>query len=358
MQRKVALLFGGESPEHEISILSASKVGAALDQLIGTQTIPIYVTKTGMWHWSRPSGDIPSEELIQAVTNDEAFARNYSPSGISFAQALLHLSVDEFATVLIIMHGANGEDGRLQGAFELAGICYTGSGSAASALAMDKSRCQAYLEARGLPIPKFMPLPRGAYSDADAVGIVANEIGLPCVVKPSGCGSSVGVTIVRDREQLDAALKMAFEYGELVQVEEFIQGREFTCGVLDSGKTTALPVTEIIVPKATFFDYKAKYTPGVTREVTPAEIDAALARRIQELAVEAHRAVGCEGFSRVDFMADADGPKILEINTIPGMTQTSLLPQAAVVAGIQMPELMNIIIEHSIRRAGGVEVSA
>ncbi len=349
-ERNVALLFGGQSPEHEISIKSASKVGAAMDQLRGTRARPIYISKSGKWHWSHAVAGIPTEELVLSVSDGESCVRRYHPGGLEFGQALLHLTIDEFATVMIILHGANGEDGRLQGALELAGIRYTGSGSAASALAMDKTRCQSYLAARGLPVPKFIPLDRAASGELGAARRVLEELGLPCVIKPSLGGSSVGVGMARTAEELNRALSLAFEFGPTVQAEQFIAGREFTCGVLDVGQATALPVTEIIVSRGGFFDYEAKYTPGMTREVTPAEISSELTARIQSLAVEAHRAVGCEGFSRVDFLCDEQGPKILEINTIPGMTETSLLPQAAAVAGISMPELVNLIIEHSIRR--------
>ncbi|MBI1784385.1 D-alanine--D-alanine ligase, partial [Candidatus Sumerlaeota bacterium] len=307
--------------------------------------------QSGKWHWARTAEKMPTEKLVLAVNDAAEFQKHYQPGGLDFAQALLHLIVDEFSTVMIIIHGANGEDGRLQGAFELAGIRYTGSGSAASALAMDKTRCQAFLAARGLPVPPFMPILREAQCEGKAAGRILEEIGIPCVIKPSLCGSSVGVTIVREEAQLVPALRSAFEYGPNVQVEKFIAGREFTCGVLDMEKTTALPVTEIIISKTAFFDYEAKYTPGMTREVTPAEIAPALASQIQALAVEAHRSVGCEGFSRVDFMCDETGPKILEINTIPGMTETSLLPQAAAAIGIGMPQLINLIVEHSIGRS-------
>ncbi len=348
--RSIALLFGGESPEHEISIKSASKVGAALDALPDISVMPIYVTKTGKWHWARENAESPTEATVLAVNDPAEFARRYQPGGLDFAQALLHLVVDEYTTVFIIMHGANGEDGRLQGALELAGVPFTGSGSAASALAMDKTRCQAFLAARGLPVPTFIPILQGAQPIAEAVARIEREIGIPCVVKPALCGSSVGVTMIREASQLPGALAAAFEFGPSVQVERFIAGREFTCGVLDMNPATALPVTEIIVSKTQFFDYAAKYTPGMTREVTPAQIEDSLARRIQSLAVEAHRSVGCEGFSRVDFMCDGNDPKILEINTIPGMTETSLLPQAAAALGIAMPQLIQLIAEHSIRR--------
>lgn len=352
---KAALLFGGQSPEHEISVQSASEVAEAMDQLEEVRPVPIYVTRAGKWHWGRPAKGLATRALVEAVEREGGLERHYEPAGLDFAQALLHLAVDEFATILIMIHGAGGEDGRLQGAFELAGLRHAGSGSAASALAMDKARCQAFLAARGLPVPRFLPLEAARQPEETLARQILEKIGLPCVVKPALCGSSVGLTIVRESAQLPAAFALAFKFSASALAESYIQGPEFTCGVLDmAGHPAALPITQIIPPEGRFFDYEAKYTPGLTRELTPAPIDPKLAGRIQELAVEAHRSVGCEGFSRVDFLADAEGPKIIEINTIPGMTRTSLLPQAAAAAGIPFPELVRKMIEGSLARRGSL----
>lgn len=347
--RRIALLFGGASPEHEISIKSAAEVAAALDGLGTWLTTPIYISREGRWRWSRPAAGTTAAELARAAADPAETARRYEPAELDFAQALLHLVVNDYAAVVIIMHGANGEDGRLQGAFELAGIRFTGSGSAASALAMDKTRCQAFLTSRGLPTPAFLPLQRGWICNAEAAKMIRERLGLPCVIKPALCGSSVGLTIVEREADLEAALERAYGFCPTLQAERFIRGDEFTCGVLDfDGGPRALPVTQIIPPEGRFFDYDAKYTPGVSRELTPAPIAPELAERIQSLAVEAHRSVGCEGFSRVDFMVGAEGPVILEINTIPGMTRTSLLPQAAAAAGINMGALVEMFIHHAL----------
>jgi D-alanine-D-alanine ligase len=168
------------------------------------------------------------------------------------------------------------------------------------------------------------------------------------VIKPSRGGSSVGISIVSKEEELLPALERALEIDDELMAERFIKGREFTCGLLErEGELIALPVTEIIPPEGRFFDYEAKYAAGVSREVTPAQIPPALAVKIQTLARAAHRALGCRGFSRVDLMADVEagtGPFILEVNTIPGMTATSLLPQAAAAQGIAFPELLSLML--------------
>ncbi len=384
--RRIAVLFGGESPEHEVSIASASMVADALARLAGVTPVPVYITREGKWHWSRPArpqrptspmsltseparpshpaGAISPRDVVLAAREPESLARLYEPGGLHFAQALIHLTVDEFDTIAIVLHGANGEDGRLQGALELAGLPFTGSGSAASALAMDKPRCQAYLKARGLAVPEFLAVDRASLIDPATTIQILDTIGIPCVVKPAGAGSSVGVTIVTSEDALGGALRAAFEFGETVMIERYIRGREFTCAVLEASDLgagepaawvpQALPIIEIFPPEGRFFDYDAKYTPGESREVCPAQIDDALAETIGRLAIATHRAVGCRGFSRVDFIypeADDENrdPLILEINTIPGMTETSLVPQSAAAAGIGFPELMDIIIRQGKR---------
>lgn len=420
-RRRIAVLFGGESPEHEVSIASASMVADALARLAGVVPVPVYITREGVWHWPRPTGPkkqmspatrsgdpadaVSARDVVLAALEPESRARHYEPGGLHFAQALIHLTVDEFDTIAIVLHGANGEDGRLQGALELAGLPFTGSGSAASALAMDKPRCQAYLKARGLPVPEFVAVDRASLIDPATTIEILDTIGVPCVVKPANGGSSVGVTIVTSEDALGPALRAAFEFDETVMIEKFISGREFTCTVLEAGEPAgpsrwdapgtgdsgagqpageaaarvpqarvpaawvpqawmpkALPIIEIFPPEGRFFDYDAKYTPGESREVCPAQIDDALAETISRLAIATHMAVGCRGFSRVDFIwpdASADAgaekvdenrdPLILEINTIPGMTETSLVPQSAAAAGIDFPELMDIIIRQGMR---------
>lgn len=349
MQRKIAVLFGGESPEHEVSISSGINVAAGLERTADYRVIPIYISRKGEWHWPHELGEFSAEKRARGVQGGGDLLPYFDPKGLGFARALARIESEAFDTCFIALHGVNGEDGRLQGALELAEIRYTGSGGAASALAMDKPRCQAYLGSLSIPIPKFITLLRDQFTDAEVNQLIMQKFGLPCVVKPALGGSSVGVTIVHDALGLRDALRTAFEFGSAVHVEQFIHGREFTCGVIDQDVPLPLPITEIIPPEGRFFDYEAKYTAGVTQEVTPARISDSFTRRLQRLAVEVHRAVGCEGYSRVDFRADKEGPKVLEINTLPGLTDTSLMPQGARAAGLLFPKLVHLIVERSIQ---------
>ncbi|MCL5270097.1 MAG: D-alanine--D-alanine ligase [bacterium] len=357
--RKIVLVFGGASPEHEISILSASKVAEGLRLLAQTVPLtvrPLYISREGRWIWTRPAdGALPREAEILAAEQWEAYPERHGAVVESFARGIGRLADESPDAALLILHGIGGEDGRLQGALDLAGIPYTGSGAAASALVLNKPRCQAVLNAAGLPIARSILVRAG--SEMGGAERILELVGLPCVVKPAEGGSSVGVTIVRAREQLRPALECAFAVDDEVMAEHFVAGRELTCGMLEcDGRLVALPVTEIIPPEGRFFDYEAKYQPGLSREVTPAQIDPALATRIQTLARAAHLACGCRGFSRVDFIADPDDPVILEINTIPGMTATSLLPQAAAAIGIGFPVLLGHMLAsaHCNGRHGGM----
>jgi D-alanine-D-alanine ligase len=240
-----------------------------------------------------------------------------------------------------------GEDGRLQGALDLAGIPYAGSGAHASSLALHKPHCQAVLRAAGLPIAKSLAIG----SEGAPVGDVIAAIGLPCVVKPARGGSSVGVTVVRDREALAGAIALAFSVDEGALVEAFVEGRELTGGVLEiNGRPVALPLTEIVPPEGRFFDYEAKYETGASRELTPAPLEDDLTRELRRLARHAHLALGCRGFSRVDFILGRDGRAVvLEVNTIPGMTATSLLPQAAAAHGIPFDRLIETMLDGARR---------
>jgi D-alanine-D-alanine ligase len=271
---------------------------------------------------------------------------------VSAAKALERLGADGIAVVFLALHGPFGEDGTVQGFLDVAGIPYTGSGVAASALAMDKANARHVLAASGVPVAKGIVLAREAGRAVDpaaAESRVLGEIGIPCVVKPNDMGSSVGVSVVKRREDLAEAIPRAFEGTSRVLVEEFVPGIELTCGVLGnarSGSLVALPPTEIRAPEGRFFDYDVKYRAGAAVELTPAPIDAALERRVRELALRAHESLSCRGLARTDFrVRDGREPVALEVNTLPGMTETSLFPQAAAAAGIPFPLLLTRLVE-------------
>ena len=256
--------------------------------------------------------------------------------------------------VVIAMHGPYGEDGTVQGLLELAGIPYTGSGVLASALAMDKLRSRQLFGFNDIPVPAYLAVSRERFSEAsDALRAeVAAVLGYPCVVKPNALGSSIGVTIARDPDALGHALDEAFRYGDLALVEEYIQGTEVTCAVLEdpqNGRAEALPLIEI-VPRREFFTYDAKYTPGASEEICPARMPGEVAARAQALAVRAHRVLGCRDMSRVDMFVRGEQVIVLELNTIPGMTEVSLLPRAARTSGIAFSALLDRVIASALRR--------
>ena len=236
----------------------------------------------------------------------------------------------------IALHGRYGEDGKVQGMLEMMNIPYTGSGVLASSMAMDKVVTKKLLIFHGLPTPAFTELRRADAEKPSFAGCPS----FPVVVKPAREGSTIGISRADNDDQLRQGLAAAFEYDDLVLVEEFIEGREVTVGVLDG---TALPIVEV-VPEAGFYDYAAKYTSGRTKYLLPAPLSESLTRRIQQTAVEVFRILDCSGAARVDFMVRGEEFFCLEVNTIPGMTETSLLPKAAGAAGLSFDDLVERIL--------------
>jgi len=315
---RVVVLCGGVSPEHEVSLATGRTVASALDRATyDVQTVTI----------ARDGHSMAWLESVRAAN-----------------------------IVFIALHGAGGEDGTIQGLLETMRIPYTGSGVLASALAMDKARSGQLLAANGLHVPRFSAIERSvpfSFSHENEKGFraAADAVGFPCVVKPSNCGSSVGVSIVRLVSELDAAGERAFAHSDIALVQEYIAGREVTCAVLDDGEPVALPPTEIVPKSATFFDYDAKYTPGASEEITPPRLPSEVIAEIQRTAVRAHGILDCSGVSRTDMIIADDGRLfVLETNTIPGMTETSLLPQAAAAAGIPFSALLDRIIHAALVR--------
>ncbi|HET8644920.1 MAG TPA: D-alanine--D-alanine ligase, partial [Vicinamibacteria bacterium] len=246
----------------------------------------------------------------------------------------------------LALHGPYGEDGTLQGMLDLIGIPYVGSGTLASALAMDKAMAKKVFQAEGIPVPAGLVVHRGEFHrDADTVAERAARAALPAVVKPARQGSSIGMSMVKEAAAMRGALEEAFEFDSVVLVEERLDGTELTVGVIGNRDLQALPVVEI-VSKREFFDYRAKYDPGLSEEIVPARISDEASRAAQELALRAHRALGCRNLSRVDMMqTKARGPVVLEVNTMPGMTMNSLLPKAAQAAGIPFGQLLDRLIQ-------------
>jgi D-alanine-D-alanine ligase len=328
-KKQVVVMRGGMSAEHDVSMMSGQMV---LDNLDADQyaVSSVEITQEGEWVFS----DAPDEFLDPG-------------------EALQQLRVMQPDCVFIALHGPFGEDGRMQGLLDFLGIPYTGSGCAASALSMDKIRSKVLMQHAGFSVPEEMLITYDAWM-ADRDGIshrVEESLGIPCVVKNPWQGSSLGMAIPQTAEAFQEAVKEVFRYGPTLMVERFIQGTEVTCGVLDftdDVRPVALPVTEIRPVKSAYFDYTAKYTPEATDEITPAEIDDAARDRVQEIAIRAHEIMGCRGFSRSDMILSGNDAVWLEINTIPGLTQTSLLPQAAHAAGISFSSLVSQMVEAAL----------
>ncbi|MCS0616356.1 D-alanine--D-alanine ligase [Massilia kyonggiensis] len=310
---KVGVLFGGRSAEREISLISGSGV-------------------------------------LQALQSKGIDAHPFDPAERSLAE----LAAEKFDRVFIALHGRYGEDGTLQGALELLGIPYTGSGVMASSVGMDKVTTKIVWLAAGVPTPRYVTIAAGANVDADA--IVA-ELGLPLIVKPPLEGSTIGITKVLDAAALQAAVDLARQYDKVVLVEQFIQGREFSVPVLGSGPTArALPIVEIVAPEGNY-DYQNKYFTDDTKYHCPAPLDAATTQAIQAHVVNAYRALGCEGWSRIDvLLRESDNePFLLEVNTSPGMTTHSLVPMAARAEGTSYEDLCVDILRSASLKAGQVK---
>ncbi|MDR2671802.1 MAG: D-alanine--D-alanine ligase [Coriobacteriales bacterium] len=311
----VALLCGGNSSEREVSLASAANVEQVLGRA-GYQVIKI---------------DTATPRLFKQISHAHA--------DVAF----------------IALHGEGGEDGCIQGALELMGLPYTGSGVLASALAMDKYRAKIIYTSAGLNTPQSVyisaagkDVPNRAGTDPEQI---ISKIGLPCVVKPTAAGSSVGITIVRDPERLPQALDDAFLQGSDVLIESYIAGTEITVPVLGGKNPKVLPTIEII-PKNEFYDYASKYDEGGSRHIVPARISRDAVAAASSAALLAHEALGCWGVSRTDMIVDADDCVwVIETNTIPGMTATSLLPDAAGFIGIDNQQLYELFIQWAFEAA-------
>jgi D-alanine-D-alanine ligase len=303
MKKTIALLFGGISSERPVSLKSGEQVYQSLDK--NKYEVRRYDTQS----------DIPK----------------------------LVAEADQIDAALIILHGPYGEDGTVQGLLELLDIPYQGAGVLGSALSMNKLAAKQLYAQRAIPSPAYVALERHERPDPAQL---AHRLGLPMVIKPATGGSSIGMTIVRTIEALPQALEKAFAQDGTILAETYIKGLEITASVLGNDELQALPLIEIVPDQHhEFFDYEAKYTAGVTQEICPARISAALTAKAQHYACQAHQALFCKGYSRSDMMVRGEEIFVLETNTIPGMTPTSLFPQAAQAAGISFSQLLDRLIE-------------
>ncbi len=356
---RVGVLMGGASSEREISLASGQMIAEHLPRdrydVVMLDTLALMAANPRLTEAQREqarallSGGARSEVMPE---RDRSLPAEFQ-SDIVKASAATRPATDALAprpdgptidVAFLALHGRYGEDGTLQGMLDLLGIPYVGSGTLASALAMDKVMAKTLLAANGIPVPRGCVVERRAFrDDPPGVAAVAARL-LPAVVKPVAQGSSIGMSLVDEPAGMLEALREALVYDTRALVEERLVGMELTVGVIGNRDLQALPVVEI-VPKREFFDYRAKYDPSLSDEICPARISADATLTAQNLGVAAHRALGCRGLSRSDMIDVAGrGPVVLEVNTMPGMTVNSLLPKAAKAAGIRFGDLLDRLV--------------
>jgi D-alanine-D-alanine ligase len=354
MDRKlrVALLFGGRSAEHDVSLMSAANVYRALDPA-RYEVVPIAVARSGAWMLcTLPDGQSPTQ-----VPDDGPLITLLPGGGGRLVVVSTDATVeppDPVDVIFPVLHGPFGEDGSVQGLAELAGVPFVGASVFASAAAMDKDAAKRLLRDAGLPIPRFRVV---TPDDAPSFAELAAELGRPLFVKPARLGSSVGVGKADTAEEFATALAEAFRHDRKVLIEEFMRGREVECGVLedaDGTLTTSLPGEIVPTNRYAFYTYEAKYLDehGAVLKV-PADLPKAVVKRVQELSVQAFRALGCEAMARVDFFLREDMSVVVnEVNTIPGFTNISMYPLAFKASGVSYSELVDRLIQHALARAG------
>ena len=336
-RRRVAVLMGGRSSEHPISLASARSVIDGLDPE-RYEVVTLEIDRDG--RWSLPSGQVP-KHLDQGTVPGTVPGTLPVPAASGEVAATLA----DVEVVLPILHGPFGEDGRLQGLLEMAGVPYVGADHAASAICMDKDLFKAVMRDQGIPVTRNVTLRAGNSAAPE------NPFGYPVFVKPARLGSSVGISKAHDDEELRAAVELAFRHDEKVLVEEFVSGIEVEVGVLGNREPLASLVGEILVTHNEWYDYEAKYDEGEMNLVVPARITPDQTARVQQLAVQAFVATECEGMARVDCFVTGDGEVLInELNTIPGFTSTSVYAELFEASGIPYPELLDRLVGLALER--------
>jgi len=325
MKKNIAVVYGGDSSEFVVSVKSSKNVFESINPSIYN----VWKVQMQGLNWDVLEGD----EVIASIDKgDFSFVRNGEKIQFDFAY--------------ITIHGTPGEDGKLQGYFDMVKIPYSTCGVYSSALTFNKYFCSNYLRNFGVPMAKSVRLFKGDAIDTDKL---VEELGLPVFVKPNAGGSSFGVTKVKEKSQLLAALEMATKESSDILVEEFLDGPEFTCGLVKlSNQEILFPVTEVI-PQNEFFDFEAKYTVGKTDEITPARISPELTDKIQQLSSRIYDLCDCSGIVRVDYILKDDEFYFLEVNTTPGMTATSFVPQQIAAMDRKLGDVLGLIIEDKLK---------
>ena len=365
---RVGVVFGGRSGEHEVSLASAASVIAALEER-GHTVVPIGIARTGRWVvGGDPMRALAAEARVALPSNDadgavkKALANRAEATESAAVQGLartepagsLPLELRQGLDVVVIMlHGPYGEDGTIQGLFELADVPYVGAGVLASAVGMDKATMKAVFQAHGLPIIEYLVVTRSEWRQApDRIEVrVAETVGFPCFVKPVNLGSSVGISKVSERGELAAALDLAAKYDRKIIIERGVNAREIEVSVLGNDEPLASLPGEITFD-ADWYDYSTKYLEGQSRLTIPAPVSIEITRRLQTLAIAAFRAIDCSGMARVDFFVERGTDRVLvnEINTIPGFTATSAYAKMWAATGLAYTDLVDRLIELALER--------
>ncbi len=348
---RVLLLFGGRSAEHEVSVVSARSVYAAIDRE-RYDVVLAGIDQQGRWYF----GGKNNESLLSTTTvvPDKQVPARLSTAGTSLvSEDGDDLPDSEFDVVFPLLHGPYGEDGTVQGLLELAGLAYVGAGVAASAVGMDKALARAIFAASGLPQTQYSVIARSDWRRAQVPVLerLEGEYDYPLFVKPANLGSSVGISKVHDRQELQAGLELASQYDTKLIVERSVENaRELECAVLGNEYPKASGVGEII-PGAEFYDYTTKYIDDQSELVIPAELEKSESEAIQELAIRTFKAIDCSGLARVDFFMRPDGSVLVnEINTMPGFTPISMYPKLWAAAGVAYGDLVDRLIQFGLER--------
>ncbi|UCI22057.1 D-alanine--D-alanine ligase [Mesorhizobium sp. B2-1-8] len=349
---RVAILYGGRSAEHDVSRLSAANVLKAIDRS-RYEVVPIAISRDGRWLLQQPTSEAAGEGAGAPVSEDGVEVA-LLPGGKGRLISASHEATDltPVDVVFPVLHGPFGEDGSVQGYAEVADVAYVGCGILASAAAMDKDVAKRLLREAGLAVARSVTALRG---DVGSFQEIAGALGLPFFAKPARQGSSFGVSKVDDRDGFTEAVETAFRFDGKVLIEEFVEGREIECSVLqraDGSLTVSLPGEIIPAGKHGFYTYEAKYldADGAVVKV-PADVPAAIADRARDMAGQAFKALGCEAMARVDFFLRADGSLLInEVNTLPGFTDISMYAKALAANGIGYSEVIDALIEHALAR--------
>ncbi len=359
---KVGVLFGGRSSEHEISLRSALTVMSAMDPA-RYEIVPIGIGRDGRWYLERDALKLLAEKTphlaalgaggtqVTLLPHPEGRALVATPvDGAGGEVTRAHDAIPGLDVVFPVLHGTYGEDGTVQGLFELAGIAYVGAGVLGSALGMDKDAQKRLLREAGVAVVRYFAIERVAHEEAPELGArLARKLGYPVFVKPNALGSSIGISRVRRGAELAAALDDAFQYDRKALIEAACEGREFECAVLGNDRPEASVPGEVLVKGAhEFYDYESKYVdPDGSATKIPAEVPAAKAKKLRAMAVAAFKTLSLRGMARVDFLASGDLREIYvnEVNTIPGFTAISMYPKLWEATGIPLPRLIDRLIE-------------